>query len=305
MKTLLVLPRKGHFQVTICSDCKHKFQCDNCDANLVAYKSFDKFELLCHQCQSVYPFPTRCPECNGANLISRYSGIEKVEEILKQELDLDVKRLDNKLAGSPNSMIHLTTRVFDPSLDYSQFCEIVILQAENLLATPDYTVGEEIIQNLTKLILALSPTSTLYFDTKDEDLELLKTFCQIGSCSQNEALIVYKKLIEYEYKLRKNFLFPPTTNILLLTTQEKKLADSESKALMVAKSFKSFIQKYPELTISTPYPAKFLKRKNMYSHHVIVKYPKKYPNFSKLKRFVDSDIRPLGLQIRLNPRHLF
>jgi primosomal protein N' (replication factor Y) (superfamily II helicase) len=284
--TLLILPRKGHFQVTICSDCKHKFQCDNCDANLVAYKSFDKFELICHQCQSVYPFPDRCVECNGTNLISRYSGIEKVEEVLNTDLGLNVKRLDLKSKTAVDNPIQLTTRIFDPSLDYTKYAQVAILQAENLLATPDYTVGEEVIQNLTKLILALPSTTTLYFDSKDEDLELLKTFCQIGGCQQSEALDMYKKLIEYEYKLRKNFLFPPTINILLITTQEKKLSFSETKSILVSNSIKTFIKDYPELSVSAPYPAKFLKRKNMYSHHVILKYPKKYSSFAHLKNLL-------------------
>jgi hypothetical protein len=88
-------------------------------------------------------------------VVSKFGGIDDLAETLQTKLNKNVVRLDAEKSfekiqnamslneENPES-IFVTTRVFDPAIPYSRFAKIIFIQAENLLASPDYLVQEEI-----------------------------------------------------------------------------------------------------------------------------------------------------------------
>ncbi len=313
MKVLLIHPRRGLFQITKCQDCGHVFGCENCDANLVTYKRVGNIlELVCHQCQTYYNYPNKCPACGSHKIGSRYSGIDDLVEKIEKKYETKVGRLDKlnfaklKKTDLESSDVFVTTRVFDPAVDYTFFDKIIFIQADNLLASPDYLVQEDIAKNLAELFLSVDAGKVdIHFDTHSPaDLffvELSKL--NVDHPEQVSVSDWFFNFLEEEKKKRQMFGFPPFKNLVLLTTQEKK----KENAYQILERVKETLEReaLEEVQVGSIYPAKFLKRRNLFSYHLLVKYPKQYNNLPKLKKLIYELSGNYKLQVRLNPKHLF
>ena len=369
MPTLYIHPRKGLFQLTRCKDCGHNFQCQNCDANLVTYRtSTYKIELICHQCQSFYSYPNKCSICASQNISSMFAGIDelintldslsgqksfqfgsknaapdwfkKISTGLVDKIEAETKMapegvmdeesltfsdqqtgfkiqitqnksklniLSDVLENLAQGENVVTTRVFDPQLNYFKFNKIVFVQADNLLASPDYLVQEDTHKQLAEVLARVNPESTIYFDTVSPENAFFNTLLTLNSIHPENQSVSnwYKSFLLKESGLREKFKFPPFYNLLLITSQEK----DKQKSLSILHDIKNYLltikAELPEIEIGSPYPARFLKRKNMFSYHILLRYPKGYSRFSVLRQTVGSLALQKHLQIRLNPKHLF
>jgi primosomal protein N' len=203
--------------------------------------------------------------------------------------------------------IYVHTRIFDPSIPYSNFDQIIFVQAENLLASADYLVAEEMIKALAEVILQVDETTQLIFDTNSVGLEIFQGLAKLHF-EHSENISVYSwylDFLEKEKLNREKFGFPPFKNLLLITTQEKSSTNSLDKLKIVNDYLISLKEDLPGVSWSSPYPAKFLKRRNMYSHHILIRYPRQYGHFNLLRKHITQLGDLYNLQLRLNPRHLF
>jgi primosomal protein N' len=345
-------------------------------------KSQFKFFMGCNQCQTSYVFDQKCPNCNKNKFESKFGGIDELKNILEDNFSLDVTILESGLkttkesklkkgleVKTPNTDLEissqkniqqqaiLSTRIFDPTLDYSQFHTIIVVQSQNLLAGTDYLMQEELYKNLCELFLAnisknIDQKTKIIFDTTDSELEFFENIIELartlGSNSEiefdiesgfvesldnqlnsksNELLVGdndasskyesknisleilswHQKMSQKESHNRKVFGFPPFYNLLLLTTQEKK----KDQALSKIRIAKDLIQSQLNdlgivgVRIGSPYPARFLQRKGMYSYHLLLKFPRQYKDFEQLKTIVSNTAFGNRIQVRLNPQHLF
>ncbi len=318
MLTLLVLPRKGLYQLTICRQCGYRFRCPNCEANLITYRSTaSTLELFCNQCQTFFAYPDRCPQCNSDNLASKYGAIEELVENL-EALGEPVYRFDKVKkplpTKSPRTLFQqskiryfVTTRLFDPAIAYYEFDQIIFVNAENLLANPDYLTSEEVAKSLAEVLLRVGENTTIIFDTARTDLPLINSLLEANQNfpAPESILRWYWAFLERESNLRQKFGFPPFKNLLLLTSQEKTSDRAEAKLKQLQLEFSKYLNHFPEVEISQPYPARFFKRKNFYSYHLVIKYPKQYSHFGQLRDLIATLGRVYKVQVRLNPRHLF
>ncbi len=387
MPTLYIHPRRGLFQLTRCQDCGHNFQCQNCDANLVTYRTSPyKLELVCHQCQTFYNYPNKCPSCHGQNFSSIFAGIDELINVLdnlsetktynfagksptpdwlktekvskrkdkntidnlpKDEKSDEGANFETLLSAMPNGVIDeenieflqkqdsfiiqisenkrksnilsdtlealvdgqnaVSVRVYDPQINYSIFNKIVFVQADNLLASPDYLVQEDVHKQLAEVLNQVNPACHIYFDTTNPENSFFKEVLRLNRIHPQYQTILnwYNTFLEEEKRLREKFKFPPFYNLLLITSQEK----DKSVALNVLQDLKNYIftvkAEMPEIEVGSPYPARFLRRKNMYSFHILIRYPKGYTKFSTLRQTIGTLALQKRLQVRLNPKHLF
>ncbi len=304
-KILFIHPRRGLYQITQCKECNYVFDCENCDAHLVTYRTWDKnMELVCHQCQAYYNFPKKCGECHSHNLISAAPGIDELEVQLQTLYpDEVIMRLDKRHKNIEHS-IAATTRIWDPGLDYSFYDKIVLINAHNMLASPDYLVYEDISKSLAELVKATNSDQELILDTKnDSDMfEELVKLNQDGYTLHNW----YEGFLSKESKNRELFQFPPYSNIILMTIQMRNKDKSWDNAKILHTELKKQLAHgHDGVSVTYPYPARFLKRKGMFSYHVLLKYPKGYGKFFELRDIIQSLADPYSTQIRLNPKHLF
>lgn len=320
-KILFVHPRRGLYQLTICEECGHTFGCENCDAKLTTYRKLgNNLELICHQCQSYYKYPETCSKCGSHKIFSKYGGIDDLVENLERELQTKIINLSKKVFEKseenkePSGLykkypgeIFATTRIFDPSVDYSKFDKIIFVQAENLLAHLDYLVQEETYKNIAEILSQISEKTEVIFDTNTPGLDFFKDLIKLNKDHPNPKTIHqwFLKALENEKKQRELFGFPPFKNLLLLTSQEKKREKALDLIQGAERELKNYQKDLSEITISNSYPARFLKRKGMHSYHLLIKYPRQYKDFAKLRELVTKTADLYNLQVRLNPRHLF
>jgi len=316
---LLILPRRGMYQLTKCQNCGYVFECQNCSNQLTAHRTttFSKnLELICHQCQSYYQYPKTCPSCHHDQILSLFSGIEDLSEKLAKDLESSITRLDliksfpkikktlELAKNTKQKQVFITTRLFDPAIDYSYFDKIIFLKAEQLLASPDYLVKEEVLKQLAEVFLQTKSDAKVIFDSthKTSLLESLQKLLKQDLNYQN-VMNWYFGELKTELESREKFLFPPFWNLILVTSQEKQ----HSQALQKIDTFKKIFTKknFPNLNISSSYPARLLKRKNHYSYHLLIKFPKQYQHFFDLQQLTMGLSQKFHLQLRLNPRNIF
>jgi primosomal protein N' len=253
--------------------------------------------------------------CKGNNIDSKYGGIDELSELLTKEYQLESTKIDSKskiiypdqCEDPDDKKVFLTTRIFDPSIPYSSFSKIIFIHAENLMASPDYLVSEETYRNLTQIFLQISDQTEIIFDTTSPHLTFFQDLIRIQSehLDYTTPIDWYEGFLRTEKETRDKFGFPPFQNLVLITTQEKNKEKSGQLINSARKYLMSVQKEFPEIKITTPYPARFLKRRGMFSFHLLVKYPRQYSKFfefQKIIRFVKSQYR---VQVRLNPRHLF
>ena len=252
------------------------------------------------------------------NIISLYGGIEDLGELLEKEYKKEVIRLDvlkkyqdiNKIIDENVDLnkVFLSTRIFDPAISYSKFSKIIFIKAENILASSDYLVREDTLKNLTEIFLQIDTKTQVIFDTNSLETEFFQDLQVLENMRQNDINPLknwYLEMLKSESKIREQFLFPPYKHLVLLTSNEK----IQVKSLQKMQTIRNYLQKcqkdFPEIQITQPYPARFLKRKNLFSYHLLIKYPRDYQKFFKLQKLLRSLSSMYYIQIRLNPKHLF
>lgn len=308
-KFLFIHPRKGLFRVTKCNSCGHTWQCDQCDANLVTYRSTEfSFQMVCHQCQSHHHYPKKCPECGNTDITSAVGGADELAEQLKNKFGVEPLRYDEIKSNAKKSIgsdtVAISTRIFDPLIPYSEYNQIIFIHAENLFASPDYQVQEESMRQIAQLLHELSPETQVFFDTKVPQDSFYGVIQQIND-PDNSNTSWFTDFLDTEGKNRLQFQFPPFHNVLLFTTQEKSKENSYQTIDAVHRELERISDQLPNTNTTSPYEAKFLKRKGMYSYHSILRYPRGYKHFPALRKAINELSDRFNIQIRLNPRHLF
>ena len=311
MSILFIHPRRGLFQLTKCQTCNYKFGCENCDANLTTYRIFDtNMQLVCNQCQTYYNYPKTCPSCQSTDLSSKFGGIEDLVETIEKEYDTKVTKLDStrKTILIPESNhIYATTRIFDPGIKYQNFCKIIFVRAENILAAPDYLVSEDIHNSITQLFLSCNSNTEIIFDTSNPEMDFFVELAKLNPESENFKTPIqwYLDFVNLEKNNREKYRFPPFKNLILLTSQNKNKTKSQQLINTARQYLISQKSNFPNVEIGSVYQAKFLRRKGMFSYHILIRYPKQYPKFFEFQSVIRYVGNNYNLQTRLNPRHLF
>jgi primosomal protein N' (replication factor Y) (superfamily II helicase) len=305
-KILFIHPRRGLFQLTSCGDCGFVYKCDACDANLITYKTWsNNMELLCHQCQSYYNYPKTCTNCKSDKLSSKIGGIDElVVQLQKLFPEQVIHRFDKKHSSKEIQIqIGVTTRVFDPAINYEIFDSIVFINSQNLLSAPDYLVREDTTKQIAELLLHTSSKQNIVFDTGVEG----GLFDDLLKLNGDNYMIQdwYTDFVTTELKNRRMFKFPPFYNLILLTVQHRQRDKALENAKNYTKKLKTILSQYEDVFVSPLYPARFLKRKGLSSYHILIKYPKGYSKFFELRNEIEGIIDPYSVQVRLNPKHLF
>jgi primosomal protein N' len=280
-KLIISLPR-GLYRLTRCDDCKLIFKCDDCDNNLTTIKQGTKNILICSECQKTIPYPKSCTNCRSTEIQSMFGG----RDYLQDKIDNNEVKAD------------ISNRLFDPSLDYSQYNKIIITHSENLFLGVDYQSIEEVSKSLTELILNLNENSELIFDQKNG----LDKFDTIG-----KPLEWFTRIMEEEKLNRTKFYFPPNNNLILISSYEKSLTQAILKLKAVREEL-LFLKENSLQDLGTPsqpYEARMLRRKGMYTMHLYIKYPKNYVNITELNTKINELKSQYRLTVRLNPRHIF
>ncbi len=164
-QTLLFLNRRGYAPVTICKSCGDKYQCPNCDFNLVLHKN--KKQLICHHCGHHEKIDKICKNCKTSDsLICLGFGVEKLTEevanfapdarILTITSDTitnfaEAENIVNKILANEIDII-IGTQMIAKGYDFPKLNLVGIIDADSMLYSSDLRALERSFQTLLQVI---------------------------------------------------------------------------------------------------------------------------------------------------------
>lgn len=140
----------------MCEDCGYFEKCPHCDIAF-AYHASPIKRLVCHQCNTVAPFPLECPHCHGHKILWIGVGIERVawdmtkilgETYALLRIDSDSKqKLSDSYSKIENTDIILSTSL-GSTLVHDTIGSVVFLSFEVNLSIPEYDMEEQLFDEI-------------------------------------------------------------------------------------------------------------------------------------------------------------
>ena len=162
-QSLIFINRRGFAPTLFCSSCSWTSECKRCSSKLVIHLKTKR--LKCHHCGHNQNLISRCPNCDGTNLVSLGSGTQKIEEVLNTifpeakilRVDRDTTRSKKSLALLYQKMnnreidILVGTQMLAKGHDFPFLTLVGVLDADNALYSPDYRAPEKLFSQLMQV----------------------------------------------------------------------------------------------------------------------------------------------------------
>lgn len=145
-KSLLVLNRKGFFNLLACKECGFTVKCSLCGIPL-SYHPENK-KLVCQYCGKIVPEYEKCPVCENVSLHFAVCGTEKIEKEIKRIFPNEkIIRIDSNSTQlirteSHDFSIAIGTSLVLSMLDFESIDLCCILGIDSMLNYPHYKSQE-------------------------------------------------------------------------------------------------------------------------------------------------------------------
>jgi len=288
----LFINKKGSTSTTTCLDCGYTFDCPNCKLPFI--RTNDN-KLICYHCHHLEELPPFCPQCTGPNFKSVGLGIQKIETTIKKlfpktniiRLDKDNQPISFSLATTnyPPTTIFIGTEFALDKMNWANINLIGIINADQLWQHTEFATTFKTYALFTKILTLSNKNATIIIQTFNPNHYIIKTLIK------NDPELFY----EQELKLRKQFHYPPFTNLIKLSyldTPEKKAQQTAQKLYQKINNLN------PNITVSSPLPIMRSKIRNKYKYNIILKL-NDLNNFNQLTKSIPHnwliDIHPQTL----------
>ena len=232
-QVILFQNRRGFAPMIECKTCGWVPKCKNCDVSLTWHRSLNM--LTCHYCGYTYPVPTKCPCCEGTDLMGRGYGTEKIEDRIRTvfpearvaRMDLDTTRTRNAYdriigdfsAGRTNILIG--TQMISKGLDFDNVSVVGILDADTMLNYPDFRAYEHAFMMMAQVSGRAGrkgKRGLVMLQTKNKDLPVIRQVVN------NDFEGFSRDLLEE----RRMFHYPPFFRLIYvyLRHRDDKVVDS-------------------------------------------------------------------------------
>lgn len=273
---VLLLNRRGFSSSLLCKECGHGYACPFCSVKLTYHRTV--LRLKCHQCGYEENAPEKCPQCSGEQVKYQGTGIQKAEEILKQEFPgVRVLRMDQDSTRRKGAHVALLdrfaayeadillgTQMVAKGLDFPGVSLVGVLNADIGLGLPDFRASERTFQLLTQVagragrgdnlgkvvIQTHNPTETAIVCAKGHD---------------------YLSFYEQEIAARKMLSYPPFGRVVRIVAEGVRELETgrvlESIASIIARVDRS-------ISILGPAPAAIERISSHYRFSLVLKAEK-------------------------------
>lgn len=157
-QVMLFQNRRGFSPFVSCRECGWTMRCPHCNVTLTMHKSSGRME--CHYCGYTASVPRICPQCHTPDPAPMGFGTERVEERIAELFpEVGVGRLDRDTSTSESaynriikdfesgrSDILVGTQMITKGFDFGRVSVVGILNADNLLNSPDFRSSERAFQ---------------------------------------------------------------------------------------------------------------------------------------------------------------
>ncbi|NLD98828.1 MAG: primosomal protein N' [Fibrobacter sp.] len=279
-QVILLLNRRGFSTVLLCKDCGNVTVCPNCSVSLRYHRSDGL--VKCHLCGHEQAAQNVCPVCRGEKIKYQGTGIQKVEEMLRERFpQIRILRMDQdstRKKGAHISILRdfeeqkaevlLGTQMVAKGLNFPNVALVGVIQADTGLHFPDFRASERTFQLLTQvagragradslgevIIQTYSPTETAIIAASNHD---------------------YESFYNAEILLRQELSYPPVGKLARIVVE----GSNEELVRSSIENAVAYLEKNGgmDLKILGPTPAVLEKIANQYRYTCLLKtqYPRK------------------------------
>jgi primosomal protein N' (replication factor Y) len=272
---IVLINRRGHANFVQCKKCGWIERCPNCSISLT-YHSRGGAQI-CHYCGYRKEPPERCADCGAFGLSAAGAGTQKVEMELSNlipgiriaRMDFDTTSGKNGHAGvlerfgRGNADVLLGTQMVAKGHHYPDVTVVGILSADYGLNFPDFMAAERTFQLLSQ---AAGRTGR----GEKGGRVIVQTYTPNHYVFEYLINHDFDGFAEYELSMRKNFRYPPESDLMLLTTGSRNhkaasdVADAIYGALEAAKIG-------DDIALLGPAPAQIGRLRGKYRFQVLVR----------------------------------
>ncbi|MBN1603219.1 MAG: primosomal protein N' [Chitinispirillaceae bacterium] len=271
---ILLLNRRGHSTVLVCKDCGHTTSCPNCSVNL-RYHSVDN-SVKCHLCGFEHRAPDLCPKCRGTKMKYQGTGIQKIEQGLREMLPgVRILRMDQdttRRKGSHivilnefserNADILLGTQMVAKGLNFPGVALVGVIQGDSGLHFPDFRAAERTFQLLTQVSGRAGRADNL-------GRVIIQTYNPEEVAIKSASMHDYECFFNSELSNREELSYPPFSKLARVVVEGK----SESEVVLFSETVSRQLKAAaPEgLTVLGPAPAVLEKIDNQTRYSLLIK----------------------------------
>jgi primosomal protein N' (replication factor Y) len=223
---ILFQNRRGYAPVLECDVCGHVEKCDRCDVSLTYHKTSNI--LRCHYCGFIREISISCAKCGSVETGFKGSGTEQIEEEFQklfpkvkiQRMDLDTTRRKNAYEeiiqdfASGQIDVLVGTQMITKGLDFDNVALVGILNADQMLAFPDFRSHERAYQLMTQVAGRAGRRGS-------RGKVIIQSYNPWHSIIRNVVDYDYHSMYSSEILTRRNFYYPPFFRLIELTFKDK------------------------------------------------------------------------------------
>lgn len=282
-QTILFLNRRGYAKVSLCKACGQKYQCLNCDTNLVLHKRINR--LICHYCGHEELPQEECKVCKTQDSIINVGiGIEKVEEEIQKifpsarianvtsdhvnDFD-DSKKMVEKILSREIDII-IGTQMIAKGHDFPGLTLVGIIDADSMLYGGKLRTLERSHQLITQVIGRAGrgrESGKVIIQTYNPENLLLERIIN----SQRD------EFYNFEIESRRSLKLPPFSRLAKIEIS----AFDQSDAKEFARNLVCMLPQDDRILAFGPAPNFILRIKNRY-HFIINIQAEKQVNLQKM-----------------------
>ncbi|MBQ3535240.1 MAG: primosomal protein N' [Alistipes sp.] len=243
-QVMLFQNRRGFTPFVQCSSCGWTMRCPHCNVTLTMHRKSNRME--CHYCGYVADVPHHCPQCETADLKPMGFGTERVEEAVAELFpEARVARLDRDTSTSESAYnrivrdfesgatdILVGTQMITKGFDFSRVSVVGVLNADNLICSPDFRSSERAFQLLTQVAGRAGRRETegvVVVQTSETEHPLL------GWVLRGD----YEAMARSELQERHAFSYPPYSHLFMFTLRHENLSLLRRGAMWFADSLRA------------------------------------------------------------------
>ena len=221
-QVMLFQNRRGFTPFLQCSTCGWTMLCPNCNVSLTMHRTTHRME--CHYCGHTASVPHSCPQCETVDLKPMGFGTERVEEAVRELFpEARVARLDRDTSTSESAYNRIVksfeagqtdvlvgTQMITKGFDFSRVSVVGILNADNLICSPDFRASERAFQLMTQVAGRAGRReldSRVVIQTSQPDNPI------IGWVARGD----YDAMVRSELSERSAFSYPPYSHLFVFS----------------------------------------------------------------------------------------
>ena len=290
-QALILLNRRGYSSFIQCRECGNSVSCPRCSISLTYHRESER--LLCHYCGYWKKKPERCPMCSSERLLFGGEGTEKIENILKEELDhVRIARMDRDtvrgrggharvLGAFEKREIDLLvgTQMIAKGHDFPSVTLVGVISADHLLAFPDFRASERTFQLITQV-------SGRAGRGEIPGLVIVQAYQSGHHAIQTAVQQDFEAFYAKEIRFRRIMKYPPFTFMANIIILDKDLSRGAGISKKAGRLFKQLAD--GRLTVLGPAVAPIARIRKNYRFQIVLKARHRKDIGETLNRFLEK-----------------